>query len=215
MHGSDSYRVPWAFDDEAVDVARLFTKLKLRLMPYLFSLGEHASRTGEPLLRAMAFEFPDDPATKYLDQQYMLGSDLLVAPVFSASEPVTFYLPPGTWYQLLTGDAVAATGWRTESHGFQSLPLYIREGSVIAMGTRSDRPDYDYLEHLNLLVAPAPAGLRRTVTVFNPDGRSAEFSVAWEEGSISLSGPTNAWSASLPGGASAESEDGRVSLKTR
>ena len=167
-------------------------------------------------MRPMPLEFPDDPAVAYLDRQYMLGSDLLVAPVFSASERGRV-LPTagGTWYQLLTGDAVAATGWRTESHGFQSLPLYIREGSAIAMGTRSDRPDYDYLEHLNLLVAPAPAGLRRTVTVFNPDGRSAEFSVAWEEGSISLSGPTNAWSASLPGGASAESEDGRVSLKTR
>ena len=77
------YRVPWVFDEEAVDVTRIFTKLKLSLMPYLYQLGLEASVTGAPLLRPMQLEFADDPAVGYLDRQYLLGPDLLVAPVFA------------------------------------------------------------------------------------------------------------------------------------
>ncbi len=95
FHGSESYRVPWQFDDEAVEITRLFTNLKMRLMPYLFQLGLTAADTGVPVMRPMALEFPDDPAVAHLDRQYMLGSDLLVAPVFSAEGDVEFYLPGG------------------------------------------------------------------------------------------------------------------------
>jgi len=97
LHGSSSYRVPWVFDEEAVDVTRKFTKLKLRLMPYLYAAGLEATRTGTPVLRPMQLEFGDDPATGYLDRQYLLGADLLVAPVFSADGSVELYLPAGTW----------------------------------------------------------------------------------------------------------------------
>ena len=63
LHGSKSYRVPWLFDDEAVDVCRKFTKLKLRLMPYLYSMAVKSHKTGIPSMRAMIMEFNDDPAT--------------------------------------------------------------------------------------------------------------------------------------------------------
>ena len=82
LHGSSSYRVPWVYDDEAVDVSRFFTKLKCRLMPYLYAESREASQHGTPLMRAMLLEFPDDPACHTLDRQYMLGDSLLVAPVF-------------------------------------------------------------------------------------------------------------------------------------
>ena len=84
LHGSSSYRVPWLFDDEAVDVCRHFTKLKCKLMPYLFQKAVEARDTGVPMMRAMLLEFPDDPACATLDQQYMLGDALLVAPIFRA-----------------------------------------------------------------------------------------------------------------------------------
>ena len=94
LHGSDSYRVPWLFDEESVEVLRTFTRLKMRLMPYLYGQAVAAHQTGVPVLRPMAVEFPDDPACGYLDRQYMLGDRLLVAPVFSASGE-TLVLPPG------------------------------------------------------------------------------------------------------------------------
>lgn len=176
FHGSESYRVPWAFDEEAVEVTRLFTRLKMRLMPYLFQVGQDAASTGTPVMRPMALAFPGDPAVEYLDRQYMLGPDILVAPVFTASGEVTFYLPPGTWTHLLTGERVDGGAWRTEVHGFDSLPLYVRPGAVVPWGARDDRPDYDYLDGLAIRVFPGGEGIA-SVTVTTPDGRVETFEV--------------------------------------
>lgn len=176
LHGSESYRVPWAFDEEAVEVTRRFTHLKLRLMPYLYQCGLEATATGVPVLRPMPLEFPDDPAVAYLDRQYMLGPDILVAPVFSASGDVELYLPAGTWTHLLTGDRVTGGGWRRERHGFDSLPIYVRPGAVIPWGAHIDRPDRDWFEGLTLRVFPGGVGTA-AVTVTNPYGRSETFHV--------------------------------------
>jgi len=205
FHGSSSYRVPWQFDEEAVDVTRLFTKLKLRLMPYLYAAGLEASETGTPLLRPMAMEFPDDPAVAHLDRQYMLGDDLLVAPVFDPDGHVEFYLPEGQWTQLLTGAVVSGGRWLREQHGFDSIPLYARPGAVIPWGARDDRPDYDYLDGLELRVFGSPSG--RTVVVTTPEGRSAEFRV--DGGTVS--GPADVgYRASFDGGDAVSSVDGRI-----
>lgn len=173
FHGSKSYRVPWAFDEEAVEVTRIFTHLKMRLMPYLYAAGLEAVETGIPVMRPMALEFPDDPAVAYLDRQYMLGPDILVAPVFSETGEVEFYLPAGEWTHVVTGETVTG-GWRRETHGFDSIPIYARPGSVIPWGARTDRPDYDYLDGLELRVFPGGTGTAE-VTVTAPDGRSETF----------------------------------------
>jgi len=157
-------------------VTRLFTRLKMRLMPYLFQAGQDAASTGTPVMRPMALAFPGDPAVEYLDRQYMLGPDILVAPVFTASGEVTFYLPPGAWTHLLTGERVEGGGWRTEVHGFDSVPLYVRPGAVLSWGARDDRPDYDYLDGLALRVFPGGEGVA-SVTVTTPDGRVETFEV--------------------------------------
>jgi alpha-D-xyloside xylohydrolase len=180
FHGSNSYRVPWAFDDEAVEVTRSFTRLKLALMPYLFAAGLEAHETGVPVMRPMQLEFADDPAVDYLDRQYMLGRDLLVAPVFSADGNVDFYLPSGTWTNWFTGERVDGGVWRSEVHGFDSIPLYVREGGVIPLGSRVDRPDYDYLDDLTI-VTGAP-GDARSITVTTPDGGRATFGISWHAG---------------------------------
>ena len=180
FHGSSSYRVPWAFDEEAVDVTRRFTHLKMQLMPYLYQQGIDASHTGTPLMRPMQLEFPDDPAVGYLDRQYMLGSSLLVAPVFSEDGGVEFYLPEGEWTSLLTGETVTGGGWRRETHGFESLPLYVRPGTVLPWGSRTDKPDYDYHEGLTLRVFPGGEGTA-TVTVTAPDGESKTYSADLSE----------------------------------
>ena len=171
FHGSQSYRVPWVFDEEAVEVTRVFTRLKMRLMPYLYRLGIEAASTGVPIMRPMPLEFPHDPAVAYLDRQYMLGPDLLVAPVFSASGDVEFYLPEGTWTSLLTGESVEGGRWVRERHGFTSLPLYARPGAVLPWGAREDRPDYDYLDGLTLRIFPGGAGTAE-IAVTTPDGRT-------------------------------------------
>ncbi|WP_371749450.1 alpha-xylosidase [Streptomyces sp. NBC_01283] len=171
LHGSSSYRVPWEFGDEAVDVTRRFTRLKHRLMPYLYGAAAEAHHTGVPLMRPMLLEFPEDPTARVLDRQYMLGPDLLVAPVFSADGVVEYYLPEGTWTHLLTGEHVQGPAWRRERHGFDSLPLYVRPGAVLPLGSDTQRPDGDWLDGLTLLVTPDAHQV--TVTVPDHAGRPA------------------------------------------
>ena len=125
LHGASSARMPWLFDDESIDVLRFFNNLKSKLMPYLLTVAEEAHTHGFPMLRAMVLEFPNDPTCRYVDTQYMLGDSLLVAPIFSADGVVTYYLPAGNWKNLLTGEESSGGGWRTETHDYFSLPLWI------------------------------------------------------------------------------------------
>jgi len=180
FHGSSSYRVPWMFDEEAVEVTRIFTRLKMRLMPYLYQVGLDAARTGAPIMRPMQMEFPGDPAVAYLDRQYMLGSDLLVAPVFTESGEVEFYLPEGEWTSLLTGAVVTGGRWLRETHDFTTLPLYVRPGAALPWGAREDRPDYDYHDGLTLRVFRGGAGTT-SIVVTAPDGVSRSYTANLEE----------------------------------
>ncbi|GAA1997870.1 alpha-xylosidase [Microbacterium pumilum] len=212
FHGSNSYRVPWAFDDEAVEVTRRFTHLKMRLMPYLFQAGMDAAATGVPLLRPMLLEFADDPAVLHLDRQYMLGSDILVAPVLSATGEVEFYLPAGEWTSLLTGEIVTGGGWRRETHGYDSLPLYVRPGAVLPWGARTDRPDYNYLDGLEMRVFPGGQGARE-VAVTTPDGVSTVFAVDRSAASASARSDVDAgWSLAWGSGAAVAAADGRAEV---
>jgi alpha-D-xyloside xylohydrolase len=171
LHGSSSYRVPWAFDEEAVEVTRTFSQLKLELMPYLYGVGLEAHRDGIPFMRPMQLEFPDDPTVAYLDRQYMLGADLLVAPVFSEEGKVEYYLPAGTWTNYLTGETAQGPAWRRETHNMLSIPLWVREGAVLPTGNRTDRPDYDYLDGLLVTVYPgAPATSTETTITSSTTG---------------------------------------------
>ncbi|MET7464176.1 alpha-xylosidase [Nonomuraea sp. NPDC005501] len=210
LHGSGSYRVPWLFDEESVDVLRSFTELKHRLMPYLYGAAVQASSEGMPVMRAMQLEFPDDRACDYLDAQYMLGPDLLVAPVFSAEGEVSYYVPAGTWTRLLDGTTVEGPGWRTERHGFDSLPLLVRPGAVVPTGARSDRPDYDYADGVTLNVHGLADGERRTVTVPTTEGGvGAVFEVSRSGDRLHaarLEGAPAPWHLSVPSGARASAD---------
>jgi alpha-D-xyloside xylohydrolase len=146
LHGSDSYRVPWVFDEESVDVTRKFSRLRNTLMPYLWNVAVEAHHVGLPVMRAMVIEFSQDRTCASLDRQYMLGPDLLVAPVFSDEGLVEFYLPQGCWIGYLDGRVRDGGCWIREQHEFDSVPLLVRPGAVIPIGARHDRPDYDYSE---------------------------------------------------------------------
>jgi alpha-D-xyloside xylohydrolase len=170
LHGSSSYRVPWAYDEEACDVVRFFTKLKCRLMPYLWAAAVEAHREGVPMLRAMLLEFPDDPAADTLDRQYMLGGALLVAPVFEEAGRVDYYLPAGRWTDLLTGEVQAGGRWHRAQHGFLSLPLFVRPGTVLAVGARDDRPDYEFAGGVTFRIYQPEEGPAPACAVFNLQG---------------------------------------------
>ncbi|WP_407359143.1 alpha-xylosidase [Microbacterium sp. LTA6] len=191
LHGSSSLRVPWAFDDEAVEITRQFTRLKMRLMPYLIGAAEEAHQTGTPMMRPMVLEFPEDRSGFDADAQYMLGDSLLVAPVFSEHGDVEYYLPEGDWTSLLDGGLQDGRRWLRERHGFDSLPVRVRPGTVLPWGARDDRPDYDWADGVTLRCFALPDGFDRTVTVLGADGASTAFRVR-REGDRITAGSTDA-----------------------
>ncbi len=131
FHGSNSYRVPWNVDEESVEVTRTFVELKKRITPYLLRCAKEAHEKGVPVLRAMFLEFPDDLACETLDRQYMLGPDILVAPVMTPEGMVTYYLPSGEWTHLIDGRKISGGRWVAEVYDFMSLPVWARQGANI------------------------------------------------------------------------------------
>ena len=160
--------MPWLFDDEANEVVKKFARLKNRLMPYLYGAAVEAHEHGVPVLRPMLLEFPDSIACETCDRQYMLGANLLAAPVMHADGHADYYLPAGVWTNILNGERVSGDTWRREVHDFMSLPLMARPNSVIPMGACEERPDYDYADGLELHVFEPEDG---EITVAVPDLR--------------------------------------------
>ncbi|OZB97687.1 alpha-xylosidase [Paenibacillus sp. XY044] len=150
LHGSTSYRVPWLFDEEAVDVVRKFTKLKCSIMPYLYNSAVESTERGLPMMRAMMLEYPQDPTCFTLDTQYMLGDSILVAPIFNKEGDVQYYLPEGKWTNYLTGEVLEGNRWYSENHGYMTLPMMIKPNTLLAVGKEDGRPDYDYADGVSL-----------------------------------------------------------------
>lgn len=188
LHGSTSYRVPWAYDEEAVDVVRFFTRLKARLMPYLYKTAIQANKTGVPTMRSMVLEFTEDRTCHYVDKQYMLGDSLLVAPIFNEESLADYYLPAGRWTDFFTGEVKEGGRWIQEKHGYLSVPLLVRENSIVAIGAHDDKPDYDYGEDTELRIYEPAADTTVTETVYGMDGsEEIKISVTTEDGRISVS----------------------------
>ncbi len=170
LHGNDSYRVPWLFDEEAVEVVRYFTKLKCTLMPYLYSTAVVAAKTGIPCMRAMVLEFQNDPTCDVLDRQYMLGDSLLVAPVFREGGVVDYYLPKGKWTHYLSNKVVRGGSWIHEQYDYLSLPLYVKENTILAVGGNEQAPDYDYSQGLSLHIFELSEKEPANTEIVNQDG---------------------------------------------
>lgn len=151
-----------------------FINLKHRLMPYIYQTAIEAHATAIPMMRATFLEFPRDPATWFLDMQYMLGENLLVAPIFNAEGTVRYYAPlvtteqeerkedkdgndevaddrpPRFWVGLLDGKWRKAGRYHSETHGVFSLPLLIRPGGAVVLGKSEETPHYDWSEDVEI-----------------------------------------------------------------
>ena len=179
LHGSNSYRVPWLIDNDdkspqgCTAVLRKFTELKCRLMPYLYSEAMEAVNHGWPTsVRAMALEFPEDRTAWSCDMQFMLGSSILVAPVFDEGGEVEFYLPAGKWTSFWDqSQTLIGPKWVKEMHDVDSLPIYVREGTILVLGKeREKRATYDWSRPENHEVRLYEPNAESKFNLHNPVG---------------------------------------------
>ncbi|MEU0530645.1 TIM-barrel domain-containing protein [Amycolatopsis tolypomycina] len=133
FHGTSS-RLPWDFGPVAEQAVKEALELRYRLMPYLYSAAVEAGRSGQPMMRPLLMAAFGEPAAWAADLEYLLGPDLLVAPVVSAVDPARHvYLPPGRWADFWTG-AVHDGGRHVEvAKPLAQIPLFVRLASVIPM----------------------------------------------------------------------------------
>jgi len=172
LHGSQSYRVPWLYDEEAVDVVRYFTRLKARIMPYLYEVAIVASKEGIPTMRSMVLEFPKDRNCCYLDKQYMLGDSLLVAPIFNEESVGEYYLPEGKWTDYFTGKVYEGGKWYSQTYDYLSLPLMVKENTILPLGACEEKPDYDYADGVELRIYELQEGARASKTIYGMSGKA-------------------------------------------
>jgi alpha-glucosidase (family GH31 glycosyl hydrolase) len=116
-----------------VAIVRKFTRLRYRLLPYLYALAHEACRSGVPVVRPLFLEYPDDPSAYHAELQYMLGSYLLVAPVFEEGGRCQFYLPPGSWYDFWTNERLEGPTHREVTMPLDRVPLFVRGDSILPL----------------------------------------------------------------------------------
>jgi alpha-glucosidase len=132
LGNADQYA--WAWGDVVLGLVREAIALRYRLLPYLYAAFVRAAEDGAPVQRPLVFDHQDDPVVRDLDDQYLLGSDLLVAPVVEAGVTARqVYLPKGDWYDWHTGEAVGGARFLTAATPMDRIPIYARGGAVIPM----------------------------------------------------------------------------------
>jgi len=162
-HGAPP-REPWEYDPAFVDDFRRAVDLKYALMPYVIAQAKLSAERGWPMLRPLFFEFPNDPTSWLVDDQYMFGSDLLVAPLFEESNRRQVYLPPGAWIDYQSGkafDGGQEGRWQEIDAGAIPIVLLVRNHAAVphvAVAQSTAAIDWTHIELRIFSTDGAPAG---------------------------------------------------------
>ncbi|WP_155059227.1 TIM-barrel domain-containing protein [Streptomyces blattellae] len=138
FHGMTS-RLPWDFGEVAYEAVLHTARLRMSLLPYVYSAAADAVRTGEPLARPMALDHPDRPDAHAADLQYLLGPDLLVAPLYAPGGRRQVWFPPGEWLPYGGGSPVTGPAWYPVDVPLRTAPLWLRAGALLLTTSPTDR----------------------------------------------------------------------------
>lgn len=129
-HGAPP-KEPWAYSEQFLKDFRAAVQMKYRLMPYIYTQSYLSSEAGLPMMRAMFIEYPQDLACWLIDDQYLFGSDLLVAPMLEEAAERHVYLPKGKWIDYQTGEVYKGGSWATIAAGDIPIIVLVRSGAII------------------------------------------------------------------------------------
>ena len=134
---------PWAFDAETEEINRKYIKLRYKFLPYFYDVMREAEKTGAPFIRPLVFNYQDDRDTYEINDQFMVGKDILVAPVVAQGvHKRMVYLPKGdTWFDYWTGEEIEGGQYIIKTTPLDVCPIYIREGAIIPVYSE----DIDYV----------------------------------------------------------------------
>lgn len=129
-HGSPPTE-PWEYGEEFVEDFRRIVELKYRLMPYVYAQAKLASENGHPMMKTLFFEYPQDPTSWLIEDEYLFGTDILVAPLMEDAPGRYVYLPPGDWTDYGSGEVYEGTRWHHIQAGEIPAVMLVRDGAAI------------------------------------------------------------------------------------
>lgn len=173
---------------EVLAVGRQMLHLRYQLMPYLLGEARRSAAAGLPMMRALVVEFPDDPTTWHIDDQWLLGEHLLVAPILDASGRRRAYLPPGRWEDWWSGEVAEGGRWVTVDAALDRVPLWIRDGGAVAVGPVMRHVGEQPTGAVTIRAVPPTAG-RVAEGLFVAD---REVAWRWVDGELVLDPPVEA-----------------------
>jgi alpha-D-xyloside xylohydrolase len=178
---------PWEYGEEFTDEFRRIVELRYRLMPYVYAQARLASQNGHPMLRTLFFEYPEDPTSWTIEDQYLLGTDLLVAPLMEDKPIRNVYLPPGLWTDYQTGETYAGERWHRIRAGEIPTVALVRNGAAIPhikLAQSTDRMDWSRIE---LVVFGTESSTAEGLFCLPEDGTLHHLRLEREEGGFVLS----------------------------
>ncbi|HEX8847167.1 MAG TPA: TIM-barrel domain-containing protein [Pyrinomonadaceae bacterium] len=166
---------PWRFGKYYEDIIRKYLKLRYRLLPFLYTVLEEAHRTGVPLFRPLMLNYQTDSNTLNLDDQFMIGEDLLVAPILQPNQTSRMvYLPEGVWYELHGGKKHTGGTMVRVDAPLEVVPMFIRGGSIIPEGPEMNYVGERPFDPLSFYIHPDASG-RAATTLYEDDGTSMAY----------------------------------------
>jgi alpha-D-xyloside xylohydrolase len=209
-HGHTAPREPWAYGPRALEIFRRYARLRYRLLPYIYSAALLAPQ-GTPLVRPLLLDYPEDRTTYQVDDAYLLGPDLLVAPMFTGDGERDVYLPGTGWYDYWSDALLDGGRWHRVKADLETLPLYVRAGATLAFGPAlrwSDEQGWDPLS-FEVYLGPDP----QTEFELRDDRRRLRFTMRREPSTARLEGGPLEYDATvrfhLPGEAAREGKLGQ------
>lgn len=134
-HGmAPRYREPWNYEPKTQEIVRKFLNLRYQLIPYIFTEARVAARLGLPLLSPLVIEFQSDPTVYNIEDQFLTGHNLLIAPILTKNNTRNIYLPEGMWYDYWSGESMNGPKWLTKTHEIETIPIFVRAGSILPLG---------------------------------------------------------------------------------
>jgi alpha-glucosidase len=221
---------PWRFGTYYEDIIRKYLKLRYRLLPFLYTALEDAHRTGVPMFRPLILNYQNDANVLDIDDEFMIGSDLLAAPILKPGVTSRrVYLPAGSWVDYWTGKEIAGGRMIQVDAPLETVPLFVRAGAIIPMGPEMNYVGEKPADPLTFTIYPDREG-KAQASLYEDDGVSPAYldgayrrtNITYENGEISVSAPTGNYQPgarklvfTLRGGASVEAEDHGVAAKIR
>ncbi len=166
---------PWRFGTYYEGIIRKYLKLRYRLLPFLYTSLEEAHRSGLPLFRPLLLNYQDDGNALTIDDQFMVGDDLLAAPILAAGATSRLvYLPEGTWFDYWKGTEIAGGSMIRAEAPLDTVPLFVRGGAIVPMGPEMRYVGEKPADPLTFTIYPGSRG-RASTSLYEDDGVSLDY----------------------------------------